>query len=268
MICENMTNRLYAHADGTLDLVERRRTRCHLDSCPRCAREAAAIHDIENRVRMAFHDDPPAAGLWPRILDSIEAERVRRRLRTLGAGRRRFLRVSLATVSVASLLLAMALYIRAGETRLAPPIWLVEAPVHDLRTFLVSKRPLDIGTDDPALLRRWFVGKVAFRPPVPVTRGAGLALVGGRLCYFLHRRAVSYVYRSGKHLLAFFVFPAAGLGLPAGGAATGSGGRVSVHEVNGFTNVLWGDKGLVYALVSDAPRARVLQTAQLLTRRD
>lgn len=264
MTCENVTSRLYAYADGTLEAAERKETHSHLDSCPRCAREAAAIHDIESRVRTAFRDDPPSAGLWPQIRCSIEAERVRRGLRT---GRRRFLRMTLATVSVVSLTLAMSLYIRAGDARLAPPIWLVEAPVHDLRTFLASKRPLDIGTRDAALLRRWFVGKVDFRPPAPSTRGAGLELVGGRLCYFLHRRAVSYVYRSGKHLVSFFAFPGAGLGLPTGRRATGSGPRVSVHEVNGFTNVLWGGKGLVYALVSDAPRARVLRTAQLLTRR-
>jgi len=265
MTCNTVINRLYAYADGTLDRSEHRQTRSHLDSCPRCAREAAAIHDVESRVRMAFRDDPPSPGLWRQIRSSIEVERARRGLRT---GRRRVFRIALATVSVVSLTLAMSLYIRAGDARLAPPIWLVEAPVHDLRTFLVSKRPLDIGTRDAALLRRWFIDKVDFRPPLPFDRGAGLELVGGRLCYFLHRRAVSYVYRSGKHLLSFFAFPGAGLGLPTGRREIGSGPRVSVHEVNGFTNVLWGGNGLVYALVSDAPRARVLRTAQLLTRRN
>lgn len=212
---------------------------------------------FERRVRSALATASPPADLWPRIRTTLHAEDTQRS----GSTRRA---LALVAVGVAGALIAVAFLAPIFRAPAPLPAWIVEAPVRDLRTFIESRRPVDVLAVNPQHLQGWFAGKVDFTPPLPAAP-AGLDLLGGRLCDFLHRRAASYMYRTGEVLVSHFVYPEAGLGIDGADDVRVGAHLAAIRQIDGFTHVLWKEDGLVHSVVSAGPRARVIRWAQQLS---
>lgn len=142
---------------------------------------------------------------------------------------------------------------------------LLSVPVQDLHTFVVSQRSLDVASPDPQYVRQWFQGKVDFPPPLLPTHAGTATLVGGRLCYFLDRRVASFMYTTDGHYLSLYVMPRRGLSPPQDGVARTTP-RATVHEVQGYTHIIWSHMALLYSLVSDLPTARLLEMTRRFRR--
>jgi len=257
MSCRETIARLPLFLDGMLEGKEAAEVRSHLEVCARCRAEAEAIRRFEKRLRAAAGGEVAVPETLSRRIDATLADRP-----WPGLGRRRLLQgAGIAVAGSVAALAAVAVFrgLRAppGET---PPAWILEAPVNDLRTFLDSRRPLDIATADPAVLRRWFEGKTDFRPPSPAA-SPEMLLVGGRLCYFLHRRASSYMYRADGRYVSFFTFSGNGLWRPESPDRDAAARTLVVREIDGFTHVLWRDGELIHSLVSDLPQRRLTRLA-------
>ena len=139
------------------------------------------------------------------------------------------------------------------------------ASIEELRTFVDSRRPLDLVSQDPLELQGWFEGKVDFTPPAPPMLSE-LDLVGGRLCFFLDRRIAAYTYVADGHMISLYVMRDAGLGRVGGEAARLAGREVVVGEQAGFQGAFWHSDDLAFALIADLPRDHVLELATRLLR--
>ena len=207
---------------------------------------------MEEELRKAFEDQPVPSHLWPRI---------RRSLRDAAPGavasvpdlRRRSPRLP-TYAALAAMLVAVVVGTvlwRGGSPTSVSPAQLAMVPIDEFRTFVDSNRPLDVATTDPHGVRTWFRGKLGVSVPTPATRISGAGLVGGRLCYILQRRVASIMYTVDGRPMSLYVMADDGLTLPASEPA---GDGVRVVRDDGYTNALWSQAGLVYALVSQLPR--------------
>jgi len=116
--------------------------------------------------------------------------------------------------------------------------------------------PLEVSSDRPETVSRWFTGRVPFHLALPDYRVAPgehkpYQLAGGRLVSFRNDAAAFVAYRMGDRPISVLV-TSASLVQPAGGEIVASGSlRFHVESVDGLKVITWSDNGLTYALASD-----------------
>lgn len=269
--CDQMKEALSAYADGELSADETRVVEEHLASCPSCAEDLKTMNEIEQRLRRFSKEEGAPDGLWESISDSISDSRVEDLSLARESGHQeqplsnemretpRFGRRRLAAIA-AGFVLALG----AGVTL---PYWrrlggenpLIIEPVNDFITFKASERPLDMAASDPVKLKRWFNGKVDFRLPLDQAETEGFRLIGSRLCYFLNRRLSALMYERSGARVSLYVMLGEGLEIPKGIWEASAGRSISSFQVKGYSNLIWQDGDLVYALVSDQPKGDMLR---------
>jgi anti-sigma factor (TIGR02949 family) len=116
--------------------------------------------------------------------------------------------------------------------------------------------PLEVRSETPAEVSRFFEGRVPFHltlPDYPVGPGETkpYRLVGGRLVAFDGDYAAYVAYHMDDRPISLLV-TAADRVRPEGGEAVVSGGLTfHIESVAGLKVITWTDKGLTYALASD-----------------
>ena len=165
-----------------------------------------------------------------------------------------------AVVAVACLILLAGLNTFSGKRIGDYPI--ITETIGDFVTFRVRGYPLDIKSSEPSVIMRWLAERVDFRLPSGVVPPPGFRLVGGRLCSFLNRRLVFFLFKRGKTAASLYVMSDAGLALPDDIGAQ----AVVVHSSKGFSNVFWRNGGLLYVIVSNLPEAEAERFAEALKR--
>lgn len=249
---------LYALADGACDPGKERALREHLADCAACAEEAETIQRLEARIRREFPKEAAPEGLWGRVMEKVAETGQRAR----PASRRGFSfrwPVPAAAAAFAAVLLAVVGIVTLPIQRDLAPEALIVEPVNDFITYRLSERPLDVESSDPGSVARWFADKIDYDLPLKIPDPAGYRLVGSRLCYFLNRRLSALMYRGDKGVLSLYVMSGARLELPEGQLDGTTGRRISSHQVNDHTNLIWRDGELVYSLVSNLPKAEMLR---------
>jgi anti-sigma factor RsiW len=182
----------------------------------------------------------------------------------MDAGRAR--RRSVSHAGLAAGLAALALSV-------AGTFWLVRrptatatepAPASELATraaqthlrYSQGRLPLEVVSDKPEQVSRWFSGRVPFHlalPDYPVGPGVRkpYQLAGGRLVSFKDDTAAFVAYRMAGRPISLFV-TSAGLVRPSGGEIVVSGNlKLHVESVDGLKVITWTHNGLTYALASD-----------------
>lgn len=264
MNCQDFQHHhLYAFIDGTPNDTTGADSERHLNQCVHCRAAVENIRGVEDRLRTVWREEPAPDGLWARIQDGLDGA-----ASAMPSGeRQRRVTPWLWLAAAAAMLVLMFSVMQLGSifpstaTRQAR---LLSVPVDDLQTFVVSQRALDVAETAPVSLRKWFQNKVSFSPPVLPGQVEKAKLAGGRLCHFLNRRVASFMYRTDGRYVSVYVMPREGLTLPDGEGIDLHRAQATVHEVQGYTHLVWSQTDLLYSFVSDLPQDRIVPMAKAI----
>jgi anti-sigma factor RsiW len=208
--CDDARVLMHAHLDGELDLAAGLEVERHLEECPRCAREYAAMREMRARLKdEALRFEAPPA-LKEKIRRAIPASpspsRANGYQSRRGAWFPRAFRIAIPMAIGAMLALAiLPVAMRPGANqRLASEV--IDSHVRSL----MAGHLMDVASTDQHTVKPWFNGKLDFSPPVTDFAKEGFPLVGGRLDYIEGRPVAALVYQHGKHVINVFMWPSAG----------------------------------------------------------
>ena len=209
MTCDDARVLMHGHLDGELDLAGDLEVQQHIEQCPRCASEYAAMRAMRTRLKdAAFRFEAPVA-LKERIRRAIPASPPSRagaypsRRGTWVPRAVRFA-VPMAIGAMLALIVAPRTIGPALNQRLAS-----EVVASHVRSLMVAHL-MDVVSTDQHTVKPWFNGKLDFSPPVNDFAKDGFPLVGGRLDYIDGRPVAALVYQHGKHVINVFMWPTAG----------------------------------------------------------
>jgi anti-sigma factor RsiW len=213
MNCYDPRVLMHSHLDGELDLAGDLEVQRHIDECPRCASEYAAMRAIRTRlkdeafrfeapaalkekIRRAIHVAPPSQSA-PSRSGSYQARR--------GPWMPRVVRfaVPMAIGAMLVLIIAPRAIGPSLDQRLAGEV--VASHVRSL----MAAHLMDVASTDQHTVKPWFNGKLDFSPPVNDFAKDGFPLVGGRLDYIDGRTVAALLYQHGKHVINVFMWPSA-----------------------------------------------------------
>jgi anti-sigma factor RsiW len=251
MNCDDARILMHGHLDGELDLAADLEIQRHIEECPRCASEYAALLAMRTRLKDdEFRFEAPAA----------LKEKIRRALPTpapvrsggyqsrRGAWMPRVARFALplAVGAVLALAIAPRTIGPSIDQRLAGEV--VASHVRSL----MATHLMDVASTDQHTVKPWFNGKVTFSPPVVDLASEGFPLEGGRLDSVGARLIATLVYRRHLHRIDVFVWPAGRQTPPA------------YFERDGYNEISWSRNDFVFAAVSDLNAAELNAFADLL----
>lgn len=247
LTCDGARRLISPFLDGELVGEDRTAFQAHVDFCPACRRVLADEEAVVDAVRRA-------------IVRAQAPPELRARIESLMAAPSR--RVPRAWIAAAAIALAAAggwlAHVEAPPQRVpttaTSELALLAADTH-LR-YMRGQLPLEIGSERPEVVSRWFSGRVPFNltlPDYPVGPGERKPyhLLGGRLVSYRDDYAAYVAYRMDDRPISLLVTSAQSA-RPAGGETVRFGSLVFHQQsVNGLKVITWTDKGLTYALASD-----------------
>src|SRR6266513_621483 len=187
--CQMMGRLLHPYLDGELSAREALDIQAHLERCPDCG----ALYRNEKLFLDLLKGSLPV----PVAPDGLR-QRVRKVLEPAGQDKRSRKRFRL--IGVLSL-----------ETK--PLQGLVDVAVTTHQGYLNDNLPLDIKSNDPVQVVRWFEKRINF----PISLGQepvkNLRLLGGRLVEFQGKNAVFLAYEMGQHRLSLLMTASEGVNL-------------------------------------------------------
>ncbi|WP_082117912.1 anti-sigma factor family protein [Pandoraea apista] len=107
---------------------------------------------------------------------------------------------------------------------------------------LLSQHPIDVVSTDQHTVKPWFNGRIDYAPPVVDLSAKGFPLEGGRLDYVGGRTVAVLVYRTDKHPIDLYVFPARDKGAAA----------PTISGADGYAIARWRRGGMTYWAITDA----------------
>jgi anti-sigma factor RsiW len=231
--CDDARVLMHGHLDGELNLADDLEVQRHIEECPRCAREYAALRAMRTRLKDdAFRFEAPAA-LKEKIRRALPAATISRSngyQSRRGAWVQRSVRfaVPLAMGAVLALIIAPRTITPAINQQLAGEV--VDSHVRSL----MATHLMDVASTDQHTVKPWFNGKLDFSPPVNDFVKDGFPLVGGRLDYIEGRPVAALVYQHGKHVINVFMWPTTGTATSAERIETEHGYNVEQLTVAGM----------------------------------
>ena len=234
MQCEEVRPRLDAYLDGELAETEKTLLRGHLESCPECGPEIAALERLRDGIRQAAPDYRAPAELRSRIRFALRRE--------AAGGAPIISRAPGWLAYAASILIAVA--VGSGGTVLLTgerqDDTIANEVIDSHLRSLLGTHLTDIASSDKHTVKPWFAGRTDFSPPGVDLAAEGFPFIGGRLDLIRGKPVPALVYRAGKHIINVFVLP----------ARPGDFGETLARR--GYTLRPWDEGDLGYWAVSDA----------------
>ncbi len=229
----------------------------HLRDCAACAERLRNGGDLGALLQRHARLQEPPVGLWSEIVERVAAD-AGGRFATSGRtpARRRWPLLS-GLVAAAVILVAVVLAPAWLWPGTASPPSVVTETANDFITFRLSGRVPDVEGSDFRRLAGWLAPRVDFALPWALQVPSGFRLTGGRLCSFLGRRLVSYLFAKGDTAASLYIMSS-----DRPGALTGPWQEVAADIYNfhsqGLSALVWERGGLLYALVAELSEAELL----------
>jgi anti-sigma factor RsiW len=224
---------MHGHLDGELDLATDLEIQRHIEECPRCVSEYAALRAMRTRLKdEEFRYEAPAA-LREKISRAIPTPTASR---SDGYQSRRGAWVPRAVRFAIPMAIGAVLVFAIAPRTIAPSIdqrLAGEVVASHVRS-LMAAHLMDVASTDQHTVKPWFNGKLDFSPPVSDFAKDGFPLVGGRLDYIDGRPVAALVYQRGKHVINVFMWPTAGAATNAERIETEHGYNVEQLSVAGM----------------------------------
>lgn len=267
MSCPRTEPEVAAYLDGELDLSGTLAFERHLEECPDCARALAAQEALREGIGRAGLRFTPSPEQTRRFASAIRhaAERPQALSRSQSAAPPRWPAVfwrapfgALRLQAVAALLLvALTSWSlgRFGAPR--PGSDLAQEVVASHVRSLLAGHPADVVSTDRHTVKPWFTGKLNYAPVVVDLADRGYPLTGGRLDYLGEHPVAALLYRSDRHVINLFTWPA-----EYTHDRTGPNPEASTRQ--GFHLLHWTADGMAYWAVSDVEAGHLRELARLL----
>jgi anti-sigma factor RsiW len=222
--------------DGELDGAEAEEAARHLEACAECQDFAGSTRTLSGAIRRHATRHDAAPELRARISRMLDAEPV-----PLARPRRSFWLGMGSGVGASALAAGLALFLLAPP----PDPALVDAVADAHMAALMRGQTIAVVSSSHHTVKPWFAGRVPLSPPVADFARQGFALAGGRVDAVAGAPAAVVVYRHGLHEIDLFVWAAGNARLPPGGMR------------RGYRALLWQDRDLDFAAVSDMEKAEL-----------
>jgi len=261
MRCQSVQESVLARLDNEPDDAVWSQIEKHLLSCDECAGFAENSIMLNARLRDELKDDRDTASLWSRIVRAVDAEEQTGDIVRAPAWRSKTASGFVAAGAIFAVMLAAIFtspFMQNNHTQITPLA--VKESINDFLTFKASGRNLDVDSNEPLELRRWFVKRLNFEVPLSAAMPAGFKLVGARLCAFLNRRAAAFMYHMDGNLASVYVMSETGLDATLKRVPRNN--ELTVFLSHGLTNVVWRSDGLLYVVVADFPEKEAVRFAK------
>ena len=266
--CDQIRNQIAFYLDDELEGGERAELDAHLRACEPCrevftrkqrllesVRENRPLYSapesLRSRVEEMLSAAPPAHETPAKL-----RHRIQRLLQINGSDRGgvAYARGITAFVAVALLIgWGVAEYLKS---RSRTPSHFAMMAVTTHQRHLRDQLPLEITSDLPEQISKWFVGKVPFSVELPNYQESSgqeklYSLEGARLVGYNDGYAAYVAYQMQKRPISLVV-TREDVARPSGGEEIVSRGLTFHYDsIQGLKVITWSDRGLTYALVSD-----------------
>jgi anti-sigma factor RsiW len=224
--------------------------RLHLEQCDACQQFFAAEKSLSALLRKHTPREAASSTLREQVLSRIAEEQQR-------GTRWSFLRRRSAVFLFAVLLLAgllfAGLWLRFRHTQESEQ--LASILVDDHARY--QSASTEVTSTEPEVINAWFRDRVRFSVQPP--RLPDSTLIGGRLCNLRGHPAALVVYRKPQNMISLFVLDGSDIELPREHLIAIDERPCFVATERGYNVVMWKERGLLYALVSDLRSADLLQ---------
>jgi anti-sigma factor RsiW len=233
--------------------TETRDAGLHLEQCVACQEFFAAEKELSEALRKSAPREGASSTLRERVLSRIaeEQEKAKRPIRWSFLRRRSVISV-LALFLLAGLIFA-GLWLRSRHTQESEQ--LASILVDDHARY--QSATTEVTSSEPEVINAWFRDRVRFSVQPP--RLPDSSLVGGRLCNLQGHPAALVIYRKPQNLISLFVLDGRDIELPREHLIAVDERPCFVATERGYNVVMWKQRGLLYALVSDIRSAELLQ---------
>ncbi len=246
MRCDEVLPRLDAYLDGELAETERAPLRDHLQGCPDCGPEAAALERLRDGIRSSapVYRAPDALRSQIRFAIRREAAESAPAAASRAPGWLAY---------AASIMLAVAVgsggtFVLLGDRQTDA----IGAEIIDshLRS-LLGTHLTDVASSDQHTVKPWFAGRTDLSPPAVDLAAEGFPLIGGRLDLIAGKPVPALVYKRREHVINVFVLP----------ASHGDRGEALTHY--GYNLRHWDEGDLGFWAVTDAAPTELAEFERL-----
>ncbi len=242
--------------DGRLGEVERAQAQAHLQACPRCRRELESLRQVKEAVAAHAARQPVPARLSEAIARTLDREDLRtRRPWSVRPKLRWALGFGLA---------AMAAFVSVLVWIARAPAGLPAAVAQDFAAFRAGGLSLDLRTEEPRDLERFFAARgIGFETRVFDLGMMNYRVAGGRIHNLQGRPSALFVYQGpGNARLLCEMYEGRLDELPpATEALEHNGIAFRVYRQDGLTAVFWPEGKIMCVLVSDLDPSEVIRLA-------
>ncbi len=240
--CAEAAASIPLYIDNELTIGEMLLVEKHLEECRACRDRFDRLRSVADNLRAAAPLYVPSPEAVRQVRDLVAAH-------TRADWRRRFLAAAAAVFVLVSIPAVYLLSRRSSDA------FTDFAAAAHLR-YVTGAAPLDVSTDRPELVSRWFARRLPFQFQVPdyVNRpdsAKRYSLTGARLLEYRNQDVAYLAYRMNERPISLLVSSSRGV-VPEGGQIFNTGG-IDFHfsSDRGLRLIAWRDRALSYAIVSD-----------------